>query len=111
MTGRITVSYFGNESLFVADDLLVAALERVIRERLAAGGTLYLSAAGAVESGRDHITAVLTPQTFVLATYTDLDSDPNLDPRLTATVELLRRHVETYGGICLDANDLQVEPA
>lgn len=111
MTGRIVINYFGRESLFGSDDLIVAAVERVVRERLTQGRTMFLSATAIPESGREHITQMLTPQTWVLFTYDDLGgADPNQNPKLLATIEMLRQHVEKYGGICLDEDDLPVEP-
>jgi hypothetical protein len=104
------VSYFGREHLWQGDDLILGAMERVIRERLSAGLTMYFSSTSAAESGREHGTIVLTPQTSVLCTYSDLGADPNTNPQLIETIALLRRHVDVHGGICLDENDLPVEP-
>lgn len=110
MTGRFITSYFGREHVFDADDLIVAALERVIRERLARGQTMFFSAAGATESGRDWATVILTPQTWAQFSYTDLGHGPTGPAHLTATVELLRDHIERFGGVTLDDHDLPVEP-
>jgi hypothetical protein len=37
-------------------------------------------------------------------------ADPNTNPQFIETIALLRRHVDVHGGICLDENDLPVEP-
>ena len=109
MTGRMIISYFGREQEYIAADRRLAAIERVVRERLSAGLTMYLSADGG-ESGRAHMTIMLTPQTHALFTYTDLPGHPDRDHTLADAVAVLRRQVDLYGGIHLDADDEPVDP-
>ncbi len=90
----------------MADDLIVAAIERVTRKRLTSGGTMFFAATGAPESGRERMCVILTPSTHVAFTYTD-----TTDVGLSPTVDVLQRHIDTHGGIELDVNDLPVEPS
>ncbi len=105
MTGRIVVNHFGRDHLFGADDLICAAIERVVRKRLTDGRSMFLAATSTSDSGRERACAILTPYTHLMFTYTDLG-----DADLTATTAEMQRYVDLYGGIELDENDLPIDP-
>ena len=105
MAGRIIVIQGKRESVFSSDDYVVYAMERVIRERVTQGKSMFIEAPGLPETQRHSITVVIGPMTQLYFSYTDGVVDPP-----TGLIENLHEYVETHGGFRLNELDLPVEP-
>lgn len=107
MSGRMIVRHGEREWVWGCDDdLTMVAIERVFRDRLTAGETVYFSAAAHADIGRSYATVVIPPSAFVTFSYTDFDGDA-LTPLAARVVDLVDRD----GGLTLDANDEIVDIA
>lgn len=89
------------------DDLTLAAIERVFRDKLTAGETVYFSSAAVVEmTGREFATVIIPPSAFVTFSYTEYDGDS-----LTTLAARVFDLVDRDGGLTVDDNDRIVDPS
>lgn len=103
----IKITYMNREEGFAADALTVAAIERAVRKRLAAGKGFFLTCAAADPTWRNkRMTLFVSPHAHLSFSYVD----PVDHVQLTHTVEAVERMLEEHGGIALDENDMLTEP-
>ncbi|MCI6584055.1 MAG: hypothetical protein MSC45_03155 [Mobiluncus sp.] len=106
MTARMIINENGREHIWQCeDDWLMAAIEKVFAEHLAAGETLFIKGPGHPVSGRKWASIEISPVAKLIYTYTEFDGD-----YLTAALAEVESHVSRFGGLTFDADDNLVEP-
>ncbi|WP_157075473.1 hypothetical protein [Nesterenkonia jeotgali] len=101
------INYGAREDVFGADDLTIAALERVIRRRLTESRGFFITAPNEdQDSPSVWMTLVVSPHAHVSFSYTD----PSDYLKLSMTAEDAQLMLDEHGGFALDENDFLTEP-
>lgn len=108
MSGTMLIRYGSREWIWGCEnDLTLVAIERVFRDRLTAGDTVYFSSAAFTPTtGSSFATVVIPPTAFVTFSYTDYDGDA-----LTALAARVVDLIDRDGGLTVDENDEIVDRA